>query len=142
MRFTQSTGLVCAAIAIAALLEGCAPQPRPSATRVYAVDQQGAARSCTVPRVSAVAGREVPVAMTVGNDGGWCAITVDSGARPFAYGLVVGRAQHGRVFIHSVGDATRIDYTPDRGFAGADSFAVKLRPGDAVLRANVTVTTG
>jgi len=140
--FTKPTGLACAAIAIAALLEACAPQPRPSTTRLYAVDQRGAARSCTVPQVTAVAGAEVPVRMAVGNDGGWCAITVESGGRPFSHGLLTARAQNGSVFIHSVGDATRIDYRPDRGFAGLDSFTVKLRPGDAVLRASVAVTRG
>ncbi|MBO0709656.1 MAG: hypothetical protein J2P47_00085 [Acetobacteraceae bacterium] len=142
MKFSKPTGFACAAIGIAALLEGCAPQPRPSTTRLFAVDQRGAARSCTVPRVTAVAGREVPVTMAVGNDGGWCAITVDSGGRSFSHGLVTARAQNGSVFIHSVGDATRIDYTPDRGFAGTDSFTVKLRPGDAILRASVAVTRG
>jgi hypothetical protein len=43
--------------------------------------------------------------------------------------------------IHQVGDDTRIDYTPDRGFTGTDSFAVKLIPGNAVIRITVTVVS-
>jgi hypothetical protein len=39
-----------------------------------------------------------------------------------------------------VGDETRIDYTPDRRFAGSDAFTVKLIPGDATIKVAVTVT--
>jgi hypothetical protein len=79
--------------------------------------------------------------MTVGNDGGWCAITAEqSNGRPFGAGLLAGRPIHGKVFIHQVNGETRIDYTPDRGFRGADSFTVRLIPGDPTIRANVTVS--
>ena len=47
---------------------------------------------------------------------------------------------HGSVLIHEVGDNTRIDYTPDRGFTGTDSFAVQLIPGDAKVNVAVMVT--
>ena len=47
---------------------------------------------------------------------------------------------HGRVFAHHVGNNTRIDYTPDPGFVGTDSFAVRLIPGNAVFEAALTVT--
>ena len=136
-------GLACAAMGIAALIQGCAPQQRPaSTTRLFATDQMGGAKSCNVPKVDAAAGKETAASMTVGNDGGWCAISVDNGGHPYAAGLLSGRPQHGRVFIHSVGDATRIDYTPERGYAGADTFSVRLLPGDAVIRTNVTVQPG
>ena len=46
---------------------------------------------------------------------------------------------HGKVLIHSVGDDTRIDYTPDPRFSGNDAFTVKLIPGDATIRAGVAV---
>jgi hypothetical protein len=78
--------------------------------------------------------------MTVGNDGGWCAITVTQPhGEPFDAGLLTQRPLHGKVLIHKVGDATRIDYTPDPNFTGTDSFAVSLIPGDPVIRAAVTV---
>jgi hypothetical protein len=74
------------------------------------------------------------------NDGGWCGIPVhQDGPKPFGAGLLETRPAHGDVLIHEVGDDTRIDYTPDRGFAGHDAFAVKLIPGDAIIRVTVTV---
>ncbi len=77
--------------------------------------------------------------MTMGNDGGWCAINIDNGGKPFDAGLLVAEPSHGKVYIHSVGDETRIDYTPTARFTGTDAFVVKLLPGGAVLRASVTV---
>jgi len=97
--------------------------------------------------------------MAVVNDGGWCGILVSQNAapsrsnkgawaalgatqakQPFAAGLLQTRAQHGRVYIHAVGDETRVDYTPDPGFTGNDQFAVRLIPGDPVLTVAVTVS--
>ena len=46
------------------------------------------------------------------------------------------------MFIHTVGDATRIDYRPERGFAGGDAFTVQLLPGNATVQASVTVSPG
>jgi hypothetical protein len=129
-----------AMIGLAALLQGCAPQARPvSSTRLYATDFAGGAKSCTVPKVSPSAGKETPATMSVGNDGGWCGITVDDSGHPYQAGLLTARPAHGQVYIHSVGDATRIDYTPSKGYAGPDSFAVRLLPGEAVVRTTVTV---
>jgi len=129
-----------AALAVA----GCA-QNRPAAqstTRLYAIDQTGAAMSCAVSPAPVVVadGKTTEVGLTVGNDGGWCAITVNQGGKPFAAGLLTTRATHGRPYVHTVGDATRIDYTPDAGFAGSDSFAIRLTPGDATVKVTVTVT--
>ncbi len=78
--------------------------------------------------------------MAVGNDGGWCAITVANEGEPYAAQLLTSRPAHGRVYYHPVGDATRIDYTPSPGFAGTDSFTVRLLPGEGSIRANVSVT--
>ena len=36
----------------------------------------------------------------------------------------------------------RVDYIPDPGFAGTDSFAVRLLPGSTTLRVNATVQAG
>jgi hypothetical protein len=122
-------------------LQGCAHQaPRPSAP-VYAIDFQGAAKQCTVPKqVDLQPGKTADATMAVTNDGGWCAIAVaQSGPEPYAAGLLTGRPAHGKVYIHPVGDQTRIDYTPETGFGGTDQFEVKLIPGDEVLRVAVTV---
>jgi hypothetical protein len=125
-------------------LAGCshpAPTPEASKLRVYAADLVGAAKSCEVPKVNPSAGAGSEAAMKVVNDGGWCGIPVhQDGPKPFNAGLLEKRAAHGEVTIHEVGDYTRIDYTPDRGFAGNDSFVVKLIPGDATIDVAVTVT--
>ena len=52
--------------------------------------------------------------MKLGNDGGWCAITVNNGGRPFDAGLLAAAPAHGKVLVHTVGNNTRIDYTPER----------------------------
>ncbi len=130
-------------VVILAMLAGCAKPPPPvvSTTRVYAVDQQGAAKSCKVSDVAAAPGKQVAVDMAVGNDGGWCALSLSTADHsPYGAGLLTDRAVHGTVYIHTVGDDTRIDYTPERGYAGTDKFTVTLLPGEAALMFSVTVT--
>ncbi len=131
-----------AALAAACLVQGCTPpQVTASGTRLYASDLAGGAKSCAVPSVTVVDGKETPVPMTVSNDGGWCGITVSQpGPHPFSAGLLTVRPAHGKIYIHTVGDNTRIDYTPDPRFSGSDSFVVKLVPGNGVLRVAVTAT--
>jgi hypothetical protein len=131
------------ALALAATaLQGCAEKPAApmSHTRLFASDFQGAAKACTAPKVSLQPGKELVASMQLGNDGGWCAIHVARDDKPYAAGLLSQPPAHGKVYVHAVGDATRIDYTPDRGFAGADTFLVTLLPGSPTLRVNVAVT--
>lgn len=129
-----------AAAVAALLLQGCAEKPAGPPARVFAADMAGAAKSCNVPPVTPVAGRTIDVAMKVANDGGWCAVTVNNNGKPYSAGLLVTPPSHGKPLIHTVGNDTRIDYTPDARYAGTDSFTVRLIPGDAVLRVTVTVT--
>lgn len=125
------------------LLQGCAEQPAPQEPiREYAIDLQGGAKTCTVSKTVPEAGKSVQANLSMGNDGGWCALTVAADGKPYGAGLLTTRPQHGKVFIHTVGNDTRIDYTPDRGFTGADKFSVKLLPGDAGIDAAVTVSPG
>lgn len=132
-----------AAVAGLLALQACAPQQQaaaPAGPRIYAVDLQGGARLCTVPAVSLATDKPAEATMVVGNDGGWCGISVSQpGPKPFDAGLVTERPAHGRLNIHTVGNATRIDYTPDRGYAGPDAFAVRMVPGGATLKVAVTV---
>lgn len=124
-------------------LAGCshpASGPAASTLRVYAVDLSGAAKVCNVPNVDPVAHATAAVEIKMANDGGWCGLPVhQEGPKPFGAGLLEKRAVHGDVLIHEVGDDSRIDYTPDRGFAGKDAFVVRLIPGDATLRVSVIV---
>lgn len=141
MRFWRHAtgGLSIAAAAL--LLQACAQGgPQGPTNPIFASDLAGAAKNCTVPKVSPAAGQQTPVAMKVGNDGGWCAIIVNNGGKPFSAGLLATEPMHGDVLIHSVGDNTRIDYTPDVQFAGADTFVVRLIPGNATIAASVVVS--
>ena len=130
-----------AAVATAALLQACAEKP-PSAPppRVFAADMTGAAKSCTVPPVTPAQGKTIDVAMKVANDGGWCVVTVNNNGRPYDAGLVAAQPSHGKLLIHTVGNDTRVDYTPEPRFSGADTFTVRLIPGDSLIRVAVTVT--
>jgi hypothetical protein len=87
-----------------------------------------------------MAGRTVEATMRVANDGGWCAISLQLDGQPYSAGLLTEPPARGKVYIHPVGNFTRIDYTPDAGFSGTDRFVVQLIPGNPVLRTTVTVT--
>jgi hypothetical protein len=85
-------------------------------------------------------GQTVQAQMQVVNDGGWCGMTVNRNGVPYDSYMLATRPNHGTVYAHRVGNNTRIDYTPDAGFAGTDSFAVTLIPGNAVVGVGVTVS--
>lgn len=127
-----------------ALLQACAEKPAPAVSapqpRLFASDFQGAAKNCAAPKVTPEPGKVVQAAMKVGNDGGWCAMSVNHGGEPYATGLLTQRPVHGKVYIHPVGNDTRIDYTPDAGFSGDDSFVVTLLPGRPAIDVAATVT--
>jgi hypothetical protein len=134
---------VVASIALAGVLlaQGCAPTPAPQAstTRRYAIDFTGGAHSCVVTKdVHTEPGKQADVTMKTSNDG-WCAIPVSVSGHPYSAGLVTARPAHGTLYIHAVGDDTRIDYTPDAHYVGPDSFTVRLLPGEPVVSATVTV---
>ncbi len=126
-------------VAAAAGLQGCTAGPKAlevSRLPVYSTDLKGKAASCTVPEFKPVDGRETQVAIATGG-GGWCGIPVRREGGPYAAGLLIRAPHNGKVFVHSVGDDTRIDYTPATGAAGPDAFAVRLIPGDAVVQVEV-----
>jgi hypothetical protein len=135
----QATNWV-AIVPLALLLQACAngPPAAPGA-RIFQADMAGAAKNCAVPKVTPAPGQTTPVAIKVGNDGGWCAITLSDGGKPYGAGLLVTEPAHGKVLIHTVGDETRIDYTPAPRYAGTDSFSVKLIPGDGTISASVAI---
>ena len=134
---TGATTSVVTLALLAALLGGCTQPialPQSHAT-VYASDLQGKAKTCTTQAVQPEGGKTVTASMTTGGDG-WCGLTVANGGKPYAAGLVQRRPERGHVYIHTVGDDTRVDYTPD-GTPAPDSFAVMLIPGDATLAVDV-----
>jgi hypothetical protein len=126
-----------------ALLQACGPTASSGAgskLRVYAADVTGGAKACEFPSITPANDQTTQAAIKMTNDGGWCGLPVhQSGPKPYNAGLLSARPSHGTVVIHQVGDETRIDYTPDRGFAGSDSFAVKLLPGNASIQVATVV---
>ena len=107
---------------------------------IYQVDTTGGARTCVAPAAAPADGTTAVAQIQVSNEGGWCGVTAVRNGAAFDSYLMVTRPVHGRVFAHHVGGNTRIDYTPDVGYAGADSFAIRLIPGNAILQGAVTVT--
>ncbi len=140
MKLTRMTlvGMPWLCLAVAAiLLQACTPAPKWNG--IYAIDAAGGARTCVVPPVTMPDGQAGGVQMQVSNEGGWCGETLSHNGAAYDSYLLVTRPNHGRVFAHHVGNNTRIDYTPDPGYVGADSFAVRLIPGNSVFEAAVTV---
>lgn len=108
---------------------------------------EGIAASCTPtnPDFSKPGPYNASIAMT--NDG-WCGVfAVARNGKPFRLGLVpvATRPAHGRVLIQPVENATRIEYTPDSGFTGTDTFKATLRTAtdeEFPLTVSVNVTGG
>jgi len=124
--------------ATALLAQGCAPQA--SWNGVFKMDLAGAARVCVAATASPPDGQTSVVQMQVSNEGGWCGVNATRGGVPFESYLLAARPAHGKIYAHRVGGYTRIDYTPDTGFAGTDTFAVRLIPGNAAIQGAVSVT--
>lgn len=107
---------------------------------MFSADMVGGAKQCTASTPALKPAQTATATMRVGNDGGWCAIRVQQDGKPYEAGLLTQPAEHGTVFIHPVGDDTRIDYTPALGYVGQDSFVVQLIPGNPSIRVTVAVT--
>lgn len=107
----------------------------------------GIAKTCTPtnPDMSKPGPHTASIAMT--NDG-WCGVfATDKSGKPFRYGLLRVRPAHGRVLIQTVANATRVEYTPENNYVGADTFTVALvsaTPGveDVPLAVSVNATQG
>ena len=134
--------LVPLACLAALALAGCAEQSGPAASRnrIYSVDLSGKAAECTAPAVKLTAGQ--PVTATIATSGGgWCGIPVTLSGDALTAGLITQPPSKGRVYVHTVGDETRVDYTPTAA-ATADAFAVQFLPGDEMMRVTVSAAAG
>lgn len=126
-------------------LSACAPKPAP----LQASDprNQGIAKVCTPTNPDMTGPGPHSASIVMSNDG-WCGVSaVDKGGKPFSLALVRVRPSHGRVFNQEVANVRRVEYTPDAGFTGTDSFTVALRSGqsgaeDVPLAVSVNVTQG
>jgi len=133
---------------LAGLLVSCAkpplpaprPPPPPPSTGEGPVDLRGESASCGTPHIMTIASwRPLELKLDFTNDGGWCALRLSRAGKPYAAGLLPVLPQHGNVFIHTVAGFTRIDYTPNAGYAGSDSFLVKLIPAYQPVQVTVTI---
>jgi hypothetical protein len=131
--------------ALGLVLAGCAEihtsAPDAVTGTVYSTDVVNKASVCTAAPLSAVKdGSTVPVTISTGG-GGWCGVTLSQGGRPYSAGLLTKRARAGKVLVHTVGNTTRVDYTPAERAVVPDSFSIRLIPGDAILQVTVTPAT-
>jgi len=72
-------------------------------------------------------------AITVSSEGGRCAHSRGWGGVEQAY-EVVRSPRHGQLTQESKGGVTMVSYTPERGFIGSDSFALRYPPKNARLQ--------
>ena len=132
---------------LAAVLALSACAPKPPVLQASDPRNDGIAKVCTPtnPDLSKPGPYAASIAMS--NDG-WCGVSaVDKSGKPFSLALVRTRPSHGRVFNQEVANVRRIEYTPDAGYTGADSFTVALRSNqagaeDVPLAVSVTVAQG
>lgn len=128
----------------------------PAASMMAASGQQGTAQQgavsapgsagqraqvCQSPRLGRHrTGNSPVVLMTVSNDGGWCGkgLTRNQGY-PFTGGNVVDQPQHGEARIRHLTNRTLIEYRPNPGYNGDDSFTVELTPGNGRYPFQVSV---
>lgn len=132
---------------LAAVLALSACAPRPPALQASDPRNDGIAKVCTPTNPDTSKPGPYAAAIAMSNDG-WCGVSaVDRSGKPFSLALVRVRPSHGRVFNQEVANVRRIEYTPDAGYTGADSFTVALRSSqtgaeDVPLAVSVNVERG
>ena len=134
-------------LAIGVLLAACQPKAPPPAAALPPLPPHAGpppAATCQVTPFTVSDGGTATVAVTVSNEGGYCAakLTASSG-KPFDAPLVTAMPLHGTPYVTKYNGQTSVEYTPETGFAGHDSFVVKLilrgKPGYTTLNMSVTV---
>jgi hypothetical protein len=133
---------------VAIVLAGCqaAPKPPPPAPPPPLPPHIGppAAASCNVAPFHVADGGTTDVVMVVGNDGGYCAATLtDAAGAPYDAPLVPVLPEHGTPRVVKYNGKTSVEYTPNAGFVGHDSFVVHLllkgQAGHTTLNLSVDV---
>ena len=133
---------------LGALLQGCAkPEAPPPAGPPPPLPPHAGpppAQRCTVTPFTVKDGGSADVGMSLSNEGGYCAATLLSeGGVPFATFLVPVPPLHGIPRVIPYNGKTSVEYAPQPGFTGHDSFIVKLilhgRPGYTTLNMSVDV---
>ncbi len=131
-----------------AILAGCAEGPKPQAVAPRVMPPHVGpplASVCHVAPFTVTDGGSASVAITMANDGGYCAARLTNAAgQPFDAPLLPAQARHGQAAVWKYDGKTSVEYAPNAGFAGTDSFVVHLKmagkPGYTTLRVSVTVS--
>ncbi len=103
------------------------------------------AADCTVAPFHVTDGGTATVTMRVSNEGGYCAATLTAASgKPYDAPLVPEVPRHGTPRVVKYDGKTSVEYVPDTGFVGHDSFVVHLivkgAPAYTTLKVAVTVT--
>ena len=95
------------------------------------------AATCSVTPFHVADGGTTEVAMTISNDGGYCAATLTAGnGQPYDAPLVPARPLHGDETVVRYNGKTSVEYSAKPGYVGPDSFTVRL-----ILRGQSGYTT-
>lgn len=136
-----------AGLAGLAALAGCTQAPKPAAPEARRLPPHAGpppAQFCQVAPFTVADGGSAGVAMTVSNEGGFCAATLTTSAgKPFDAPLVTTMPQNGTPAVWRYDGKTSVEYVPNAGFTGSDSFVTKLKiagkPGYTTLTISITV---
>jgi len=134
-------------VGLAVLLVGCAKPPAPPAAVQAALPPHlgpPPAANCTVAPFHVTDGGTAEVAISVSNDGGYCAATLTAAnGSPYDAPLVPEKPLHGEDSVVQYNGKTSVEYTANTGFVGKDRFVVKLivkgQPGYTTLNASADV---
>jgi hypothetical protein len=133
-------------IGMGALLAGCAKPPVPVEVLAPLPPHLGPppAANCIVAPFHVADGGTADIAMTVSNDGGYCAAALTAAnGQPFDAPLVPQKPAHGDDSVVQYNHKTSVEYTATPGYVGHDGFIVKLilkgQPGYTTLNVSVDV---
>jgi hypothetical protein len=134
-------------IGLGALLSGCAKPPVPIVEAPPPLPPHlgpPPAATCLVAPFHIADGGSADVAMTISNDGGYCAASLTAAnGKPFDAPLVPERPAHGEDSVVEYNGKTSVEYTANQGYVGHDGFTVKLilkgQPGYTTLNVSVDV---
>jgi len=137
-------------VALGVVLAGCKPPPPPVTAPPPPPPLPphigpGPAARCNVAPFKVTDGGTTAISMSVSNEGGYCAATLTTAAgQPFDAPLVPVVPVHGTPRVVKYNGHTSVEYAPNAGYVGGDSFVVRLiikgKPGYTTL--NVAVTVG
>jgi hypothetical protein len=134
-------------VTMGVLLQGCAqpvaPPPAPPPPLPLHAGPPPA-KLCSVMPFTSKEGATTDVQMVVSNEGGYCSASVTTdGGLPYDAPLVTVTPFHGIPRVVKYNGKTSVEYTPQPGFVGHDSYIVKLivrgKPGFTTLNVSVTV---